>query len=104
MAGADDAVRIAMTAVRPGGRVVLAGIPDDDRTSFPASLARRKGLTLALVRRMNHTYPRAIRLVAGGAVDVSSLVTERFPLAATADAFAAAVSRRGLKVVVEPHR
>ncbi|MEV4459529.1 alcohol dehydrogenase catalytic domain-containing protein [Microbispora sp. NPDC049633] len=103
VAGVDDAVRVAMTAVRPGGRVVLAGIPDDDRTSFPASLARRKGLTLALVRRMNLTYPRAIRLVADGSVDVASLVTERFPLEATADAFAAAVSRRGLKVVVEPH-
>ncbi|MEV4326300.1 zinc-binding dehydrogenase, partial [Microbispora rosea] len=102
VAGDDDAVRTAMTAARPGGRVVLAGIPDEDRTSFPASLARRKGLTLALVRRMNLTYPRAIRLVENGSVDVSSLVTDRFPLAATADAFAAAVSRRGLKVVVEP--
>ncbi|MEU8175514.1 zinc-binding dehydrogenase [Microbispora hainanensis] len=102
VAGNDDAVRTAMTAARPGGRVVLAGIPDEDRTSFPASLARRKGLTLALVRRMNLTYSRAIRLVENGSVDVSSLITDRFPLAHTADAFAAAVSRRGLKVVVEP--
>lgn len=102
IAGNDEAVDISVTAARPGGRVVLAGIPDEDRTSFPASLARRKGLTLALVRRMNLTYPRAIRLVENGSVDVASLVTERFPLAATPDAFTAAVSRRGLKVVVEP--
>ncbi|KAA9378395.1 alcohol dehydrogenase catalytic domain-containing protein [Microbispora cellulosiformans] len=104
VAGDDHAVRLAMTAVRPGGRVVLAGIPDEDVTSFPASLARRKGLTIALVRRMNLTYPRAIKLAADGLVDLSALVTERFPLTATAEAFAAAVSRRGLKVLVEPGR
>jgi L-iditol 2-dehydrogenase len=104
VAGNDDAVLTALTAARPGGRVVLAGIPDDDRTSFPASPARRKGLTLALVRRMNAVYPRAIRLVESGRVDVSSLVTARFPLSETAAAFTAAVSRQGLKVVVEPGR
>ena len=51
VAGTDDAVRLAMQSVRPGGRVVLAGIPDHDVTTFPASLARRKGLTIAIVRR-----------------------------------------------------
>ena len=45
VAGTDEAVDLAMQAARPGARVVLAGIPDDDRTSFCASLARRKGLT-----------------------------------------------------------
>ena len=62
-AGTDDAVDAAMTAVRPGGRVVLAGIPSGgDRTSFRASVARRKGLTIAMSRRMNDAYPRAIAL------------------------------------------
>src|ERR1700678_949024 len=39
--GNDDAVKTSMHLVRAGGRVVLAGIPDDDMTSFPAALARR---------------------------------------------------------------
>ena len=43
VAGTGEAVRLAMESVRPGGRVVLAGIPDDDVTTFSASLARRKG-------------------------------------------------------------
>ena len=67
-------------------------------------LARRKGLTIALVRRMNEVYERAIGLVARGRVDTSSLVTDQFGLAATADAFATATKRAGLKVVVEPNR
>jgi L-iditol 2-dehydrogenase len=52
VAGTDAAVELAIRAGRPGARVVLAGIPGDDRTSFPAGAARRKGLTLVLVRRM----------------------------------------------------
>lgn len=100
VAGTDAAVDAAMTAARPGGRVVLVGIPDDDRTTFRASLARRKGLTIALSRRMNDIYPRAIGLVAQGRVDVASLVTDRYPLAETAAAFTNAAARRGLKTIV----
>jgi L-iditol 2-dehydrogenase len=103
LAGNDAAVEQAMAVARPGGRVVLGGIPSDDRTSFPASLARRKGLTLALVRRMkDDVYERGACLVASGRVDVASLVTARFPLERAAEAFTSAVSRQGLKVVVQP--
>ena len=101
-AGTDDAVDLALRAVRPGARVVLAGIPAGDRTSFSASVARRKGVTLVLVRRMKEVYPRALRLVEAGAVDVQSLVTHRFPLERVGEAFAVAAARDGLKVVVEP--
>ena len=88
-------------AVCPGGKVILAGIPDDDQTSFSASVARRKGLTIKLVRRMKHTYPRAIELVSKGLVDVRSIVTHRFPLEQAAEAFRVAERREGLKVIIE---
>lgn len=100
VAGPDAAVAAAMTAARPGARVVLVGIPEADTTSFPASLARRKGLTIVMSRRMNDTYPRAIALAGAGRVHLAPLVTDRYPLAAAADAFAAAARRRGLKTVV----
>ena len=102
MAGSDAAVEIALRVARPGARVVLGGIPDGDRTSFQASLARRKGLTLVLVRRMNEAYPRAIRLVEQGLIDISSIVSHRYPLERAAEAFAVAADRQGLKVVIEP--
>ncbi|MDQ1655563.1 MAG: L-iditol 2-dehydrogenase [Cryptosporangiaceae bacterium] len=101
VAGANDAVEMAIAAAKPGARVVLAGIPGDDRTSFAASAARRKGLTIVLVRRMKEMYPRAIRLVESGRVDVRSLVTSRYPLEQAAEAFRAADARTGLKVVVD---
>jgi L-iditol 2-dehydrogenase len=98
----NGAVEAAIAAVKPGGRVVLVGIPTGDRTAFTASVARRKGLTLKLTRRMKHAYPRAIRLVERGLVDVGSLVTHRFPLAEFEQAFSVAQRRDGLKVILEP--
>lgn len=101
VAGTQAAVEAAFAAVLPGGKVVLVGIPGDDTTSFSASVARRKGLTIKLVRRMKHTYPRAIDLVAKGLVDVRSIVTHRFRLEQAAEAFRTAERREGLKVIVE---
>jgi L-iditol 2-dehydrogenase len=103
-AGTDDAVRLAVEAARPGGRVVLAGIPDSDTVTFRASTARRKGLTIALVRRMNEVYPRAIALAAGGTVHLDDLVTRRAALGEVREAFTDAARRTGLKVLVEPQR
>jgi len=101
VAGENDAVETAVAAAKRGARVVLVGIPADDRTAFNASTARRKGLTIKLVRRMKHTYPRAIALVEHGLVDVRSLVTHRFPLTEAQPAFVEAEKRSGLKVVIE---
>ena len=100
-AGTPDAVEMSFAAVSVGGKVILAGIPDEDRTTFTASVARRKGLTIKLVRRMKHTYPRAIDLVSKGLVDVRSLVTHRFPLEQTAEAFRVAQRREGLKIIID---
>jgi L-iditol 2-dehydrogenase len=95
-------VYAAVGATRPGGRVVLVGIPAEDRLSIPASTARRKGLTLALARRMKPVYARALALVQAGHVTLAGLVSHRFRLDDCGEAFATAATRVGLKVVVEP--
>ena len=99
-AGDDAAVQAAFTAVKTGGTVLLAGIPADNRTSFSAGLARRKGLTIKMVRRMKFTYPRAIQMVESGQVDVRSLITQHFPLEQSQQAFTLAQQREGLKIII----
>jgi L-iditol 2-dehydrogenase len=79
-AGAPETPQQAAEAVRVGGRVVLAGIPAEDEVMMRASSMRRKGLTIKMVRRMKHIYPRALRLVQTGQVDLKSLITHSFPL------------------------
>jgi L-iditol 2-dehydrogenase len=102
IAGTDGGVGLALALARPGARVVLAGIPDDDSTTFRASLARRKGLTLVMSRRMKEMYPRAISLAERGLVDLDQVVSASYPLAEVAEAFTAAAARTGLKVIVTP--
>lgn len=70
----------AVDSVRIGGRVVLVGIPEGNEYHLSAATARRKGVTLKWSRRMGDVYPRAIRMVQSGRVDLDPLVTHRFPL------------------------
>ena len=102
VSGSDAGLALAGHLARPGGRVLLVGIPDADSTTFSASLFRRKGLTLAAVRRMTaDAYARGIALALAGSVDLSWLASHRFALADAQDAFTVASARSGLKVVVE---
>jgi L-iditol 2-dehydrogenase len=99
----ERSIEQACEMARYGGRVVLVGIPSDDRLTLRHSTARRKGLTILMSRRMKHTYPRAIRLVERGRIDLACLVSHRFPLARAAEAFAlnAAYNDGVLKVMVD---
>ena len=54
-AWADSSVQHAADVVRPGGRLVLVGIPGDDRLTLSHGTARRKGLTIRMARRMKAT-------------------------------------------------
>jgi L-iditol 2-dehydrogenase len=80
-AGAEDTPEQAAEVARPGGKVIVVGIPKDDSLSFNASIVRRKGLTIRLVRRMAHTYPTTIQLVAKQLIDLKPLITHRLPIA-----------------------
>lgn len=86
-AGASETPQQGAQMCRPGGKLILAGIPADDSLSLNASTIRRKGLTIKVVRRMKHTYPRAIRLVEAGLVDLKPLITHQLTLEFLADAF-----------------
>ena len=86
-AGAPETPGEAAAVTCPGGKVLLVGIPSDDTTTFTSSIIRRKGLTIKLVRRMKHTYPRSIHLVQRGMVDVKPLATHLLPLERIVEAF-----------------
>jgi len=102
-AWADHSVQQAAEMARPGGRVVLVGIPSEDKLAMKASTARRKGLTIKMCRRMKHTYPRAIRLAEDGGIELGGMVSHRFPLSRADEAFAlnTAYGDEIIKAVVE---
>ncbi len=87
-AWADHSVQQAADMARMGGRLVLVGIPGPDKLEMKHSTARRKGLTIRISRRMKHVYPRAIKLVENGSIDLAGIASHHFPLEKTPEAFA----------------
>jgi L-iditol 2-dehydrogenase len=86
-AGAAETPQQAAAMTRIGGKVIVAGISPDGTMTLQTDTVRHKGLTVKLVRRMKHTYPRAIRLVRTGMVEIEPLASHLFPLERIADAF-----------------
>jgi threonine dehydrogenase-like Zn-dependent dehydrogenase len=100
-AGTAEAVEHALALVRPGGRVVLTGLPRAPSTVSFFSVVRRE-VTITGSMIYQDEFGEALALLAGGAVHGAPLVTHRFPLAAIADAFAAHRDRASIKVALVP--
>jgi len=100
--GAESGARMAMDAVRKGGRYVQVGI-----FGHPVSL----DIDQVLYKELTYTsgnastpvsWERAIRLLESGQVVVDPLVTDVVPLAAWENAFAATRAGAGMKLVLDP--
>lgn len=77
----------------------LCGAP----VAVPIDLVAYKELrVLGTLGQKRSAWEQALRLVAAGDVDLDALVSDVYPLAAYADAFAAARARTGIKVLLQP--
>jgi L-iditol 2-dehydrogenase len=85
--GEQEAVTNAVKILKPGGKLILVGIPPEAHYTFNMDLMRRKELTVINVRRQNHCVEEAINLVISGKIDVEKMVTHNFTLEETAKAF-----------------
>jgi L-iditol 2-dehydrogenase len=85
--GEQAAVTNAIKTLKPGGKLVLVGIPPDAKYTFDMDLCRRKEITIINVRRQNHCVEEAIDLVVSGKIDVQKMVTHHFTLEETPVAF-----------------
>lgn len=78
----DQAVRLT----RPGGRIVVVGIPRDERITFDMSIARRRELTVVFSRRSHNTLAASIEWMASGGAGLRGLPMRRFALEETEEA------------------
>lgn len=100
-AGTADAVTHALTVVRPGGRIVLTGLPHEPTPVAFFSVVRRE-VTITGSMIYQDEFPEAIRLVADGTVRTQPLVTHRFDLDDISRAFAVHREPTSIKVAVIP--
>jgi 2-desacetyl-2-hydroxyethyl bacteriochlorophyllide A dehydrogenase len=99
-AGTAEAVTHALELVRPGGRVVLTGLPHEPTSVSFFSVVRRE-ITLTGSMIYQDEFPEALRLVESGAVQTTPLITHRFGLDRIGEAFAAHADPSSIKVALE---
>ena len=103
--GLRASVTEAMRSLKRGGRVVIAGV-GGDRVELPP-LRSFVGGELAVLASMGfdrEEVETVIRLVASGALDLSSSVTDVIPLPAINEGFRRAFTKEGdpIRIVVRP--
>jgi L-iditol 2-dehydrogenase len=85
--GEQDALDQAVELLKPGGKLMLIGIPTVDRISFVIDKLRRKEICIQNVRRQNECMQDAIDLVQDAETDVGFMITHRFPFEEAKQAF-----------------
>jgi len=100
-AGTATAVEQAVSLCRPGGRVVLTGLPHE-ATALNFFWVVRRELRIIGSMIYQDEFPEAMRLLATGAVRVDRLLSQTFPLDRIAEAFEAHRSPDSIKVAVIP--
>ncbi|WP_029137179.1 NAD(P)-dependent alcohol dehydrogenase [Nakamurella lactea] len=102
--GAPTALADGVWRLRPNGRAAMVGMPKQDVT-LALSRLNVNELTIGLVNRYGHTWPTAISLIAGGRVDVSTMVTQRFRLDQTVEALLnASQEPASMKAMIAPQQ
>jgi D-xylulose reductase len=100
--GSEAAILTAFETLRPGGCVVFIGLPVKP---VPVDIvaAQAKEARIETIFRYAHVYPRAIKLMESGKIDVKPLITDRYKFEDSIKAFEYAANPKptSVKVIIE---
>ncbi|MFW6227747.1 MAG: zinc-binding dehydrogenase, partial [Bacteroidota bacterium] len=85
--GDQEAIDQAIDILKPGGKLMIIGIPESERMSFDVSKMRHKEITIQNVRRQVDCVQQAIDLIANKKISLEGFVTHRFTFDQTTEAF-----------------
>ena len=96
--GTPDGLTMARECVRPRGTIVLKSTYHGQTTVDMTSLVIHE---ITVVGSRCGPFPAALALLKAHAIDVQSLIHQRFPIERATEAFACAAQKGVLKVIVE---
>jgi L-iditol 2-dehydrogenase len=86
-AGQQETIDQAVELLKPGGKLMLIGIPRCERISLVIERIRRKEISIINVRRQNKCTQTCIDWISSGKVKPDFMITHRFKLEQTPEAF-----------------
>ena len=85
--GKQEAFDQAIELLKPGGKIIVVGIPEFDMWSMNVETTRRKEISLQFIRRQVDCVEDALKMMKDGSISIDNMVTHRFPFAGTKEAF-----------------
>lgn len=100
--GVESSIAAAIWSVKFGGKVFVIGVGKNE-INIPFMRASVREVDIQLQYRYCNTWPRAIRLVESGVIDLSKLVTHRFKLEEAIKAFETSADPKSgaIKVMIQ---
>lgn len=85
--GKQEALNQAITLLKPGGRLVIVGVPSFENWIIGTDEMRKKELSIQNLRRQNEALHTTLELISAGKIMPDPMKTHTFGLDRTADAF-----------------
>lgn len=85
--GQQEALDQAVEVMKPGGKIIVVGIPDLENWLLKVDRTRRYENSIHFIRRQVDCIEPAIELMGSGSIDVKNMITHRFTLEEAKEAF-----------------
>jgi L-iditol 2-dehydrogenase len=92
--GKQEALDQAVDLLKPGGKLIVVGIPEFDRWSLNVETTRRREISIQFIRRQVDCVEQTLQMMKNGSIKIESMVTHRFPFEKTKEAFDLAADYR----------
>jgi L-iditol 2-dehydrogenase len=85
--GQQEAFDQAVDMLKPGGKLLVVGIPEFERWSMDVETTRRREISLQFIRRQVDCVEPTLEMMKNGKINVDRMVTHRFPFSRSKEAF-----------------
>lgn len=85
--GEQEAFDQAIEILKPGGKLIVVGIPEFERWSMSADDMRRKEISVQFIRRQVDCVEHTLEMMKNGTISIDNMVTHRFSFDKTKEAF-----------------
>jgi len=85
--GKQEAFNQAIELLKPGGKLIVVGIPEFENWSMNVETTRRKEISLQFIRRQVDCVEDTLEMMSSGLISINNMITHRYPFKQTKMAF-----------------